>query len=62
MKQDIILSVEENKNFERCGSMATTTDRLPISHKHYLKPTQNSRATWLDEVKFVEEMIENPIT
>ena len=41
--------------------MATTTDRLPISHKHYLKPTQNGRATWLDEVKFVEEMIENPL-
>lgn len=41
--------------------MATTTDRLPISHKHYLKPTQNGRATFLDEVRFVEEMIENPL-
>ena len=41
--------------------MATITSKLPKSHKHYLSPIQNGRATWLDEVKFVEEMIENPL-
>lgn len=41
--------------------MATITSKLPTSHKHYLNPTQNGRATWLDEVRFVEEMIKNPL-
>ena len=41
--------------------MATITSKLPTNHKHYLNPIQNGRATWLDEVRFVEEMIANPL-
>ena len=41
--------------------MATTTSKLKTTHKHYLNPIQNGRATWLDEVRFVEEMIANPL-
>ena len=41
--------------------MATTTSKLETTHKHYLNPIQNGRATWLDEVRFVDEMIKNPL-
>ena len=35
--------------------------KLPRWNKFKIVPTQESFATWIDEVRFVEEMIENPL-